>query len=109
MQVIPFSSDAWSDFTANLNGVAYHFVQHFNERNQTWYFDLSFDSTGVPLVSGVPILLGCDLLAPYALGIGSMYAIDRAASSMLAAVDAGPEDLGVRIQVVFVAPGEVVA
>lgn len=108
MQVVPFTSDNWSKFTTSLNGVSYQFVQHFNERNQVWYFDIALGSTGVTLVAGVPILIGCDLLAPYALGIGSMYAIDRAASGLSLAVDAGPEELGERVEVVFLAPGEVV-
>ena len=54
-----------------------------------------------------------DMLAPFGLGIGSMYAVDLTAAAQREAsghlpqsVDAGPEDLGVRVVVLYLAPGE---
>ena len=115
MITIPFTSDAWRSFSTVLNGVEYTFDQRFNELNQRWYFDLGLAATGEILVAGVPILIGCDLLEPYALGLGSMLAVDlRAAAEngpggfLPASVDAGAEDLGTRVVVVYLAPGEVV-
>ena len=76
----------------------------------------ALESTGEPLISGVPILIGCDLLEPYALGIGSMLAIDQQAAAsngpdgfLPDSEDAGADDLGKRVIVVFIAPGEVLA
>jgi hypothetical protein len=115
MQTIPFTSDPWASFTTFLGGVEYRFAQYFNERNARWSFDLSLERTGEMLAAGIPILIGCDLLAPYALGIGTLLAVDLSAAAAVEAagilpqsVDAGPEDLGARVIVVFIAPGEVI-
>ena len=116
IQTIPFTSDTWHRFSTVLAGVEYTFTTRYNERNGVWYTDLGLASTEETLVAGIPILIGCDLLAPYGLGIGSMLAIDlRAAAATETAgvlpqsVDAGPDDLGTRVVVVYIAPGEVVA
>jgi len=113
MQIVPFTSDPNTQFTAMLDGVEYEFLTNWNERNLTWSFDLSLADTGEVLVAGVPVLVGCDLLAPWGLGIGSMYAVDLTATAaeeaegrLLQSVDAGPDDFGVRVVVVFLAPGE---
>jgi hypothetical protein len=116
MVIVPFTSDTWRSFSTVLNGVEYTFAQRFNELNKVWYFDLGLASTGETLAAGISILIGCDLLEPYALGIGSMIAVDLQAAASAGpagflpdAVDAGPDDLGARVVVVYVAPGEVVA
>lgn len=116
MLTIPFTSDTWRSFSTALGGTEYTFEQRYNERNGVWYFDLSRTATGEILAAGVPILIGCDLLAPYALGIGSMLAVDLAASpqeeaagTLPQSTDAGAEDLGTRVIVVYIAPGEVIA
>jgi hypothetical protein len=116
MLTIPFTSDPWHTFSTVLDGVEYTFAQHYNERNGAWYFDLGLASTGKLLVAGIPILIGCDLLGPYALGIGSMLAVDLQAAAageasgiLPQSIDAGAEDLGDRVIVVYMAPGEVAA
>ena len=135
MVIIPFTSDNFRSFNCALDGVTYDFSQNYNERNGAWSFDLADHATGLPIISGVPILLGCDLLAPYGLGIGSMFAVDLAATTLpaltgltptqaeiqntstssvvpvLQMTDADPlgafnNDLGNRVIVVFLAPGE---
>lgn len=115
MVTVPFTSDAWRSFSTVLNGVEYTFVQRFNETSGVWFFDLGMESTGETIAAGVPILIGCDLLEPYALGIGSMLAIDLQAVAesgpsgfLPASVDAGQDDLGDRVVVVYISPGEVV-
>lgn len=122
LQVIPFTSDPWQSFSCSLAGVEYGFLASYNDRNGAWSFDLSLQATGQVLVAGVPILLGCDLLAPFGLGIGTMIAVDMAASptAMLAAdgttvipatlmtdpdpVGAFNDDLGSRVIVIFIPP-----
>jgi hypothetical protein len=113
MQLIPFTSDPNATFTTSLNGVDYQFDTLYNERAGVWTFDLSVAKETEPLVTGVPILIGCDMLAPFGLGVGSMYAVDLTATAQKEAVghrpqsvDAGPEDLGVRMVVLYLAPGE---
>ncbi len=138
MIVVPFTSNPFETFSCALDGTVYQFRTNYNERNGVWSFDLADDTTGAPLVSGVPILIGCDLLAPYGLGIGSMFAIDLAATALpalvgltptqaeiqnvgpssvvpvLQPVDADPlgafnGDLGNRVIVVYLAVGETLA
>jgi hypothetical protein len=113
MLVVPFTSVSWDKFSTVLDGVEYGFRPSFNTRNGVWSFDLSLEKTGAVLAAGVPILIGCDMLAPYALGIGSLFAVDLAAVSapetsgiLPQSVDAGPDDLGTRVIVVYAAPGE---
>jgi hypothetical protein len=115
MLKLPFTSDPWRQFSTVLNGTEYTLSTRYNERNGVWYFDLGLESTGEVLAAGVPILIGCDMLAPYALGIGSLVAFDLGAASatetagvLQQSVDAGPEDLGTRVIVLYVAPGEVI-
>jgi hypothetical protein len=134
--VVPFTSDQFRTFNCALNGVAYDFSTNYNDRNGVWSFDMADHATGAPIISGVPILIGCDLLAPYGLGIGSMFAVDLAAAPAAASigltwtqaqiagvaltsvgpvnqpVDADPvgafaNDLGTRVIVVYVAPAGV--
>jgi len=124
MQTIPFTSDPWQTFSCTLNGVEYGFAANYNDRPGVWSFDLSLKATEEVLVAGVPILLGCDMLAPFGLNIGSLFAVDLAASPAWALagdgvtvipttqmLDADPvgafnDDLGTRVVVVFLAPGE---
>jgi hypothetical protein len=113
MLIVPFNSDPWRAFSTTLGGVEYRFECNYNERNGVWSFDL-FDGNSLELlVAGVPILIGSDLLEPYALGIGSLYAVDVAAyfaaeeSGVLPqATDAGADDLGERVKVYYLEPGE---
>jgi hypothetical protein len=140
-QVIPFTSDPWQTFSCTLNGTEYGFAANYNDRNGVWSFDLSLKAPEEVLVAGVPILLGCDMLAPFGLNIGSLFAVDLAASpawvlgpvsndpstplswigpaistSQLTIpayqmLDADPvgafnDDLGTRVVVVYLAPGE---
>lgn len=124
MLILPFTAEPFRTFTTNLNGHSYQFTTNYNERNGVWSFDLADGETGDPIISGVPILIGCDLLGPYGLGIGSMYAVDQAATAapaligttgvvgpVLQMTDADPldafnDDLGTRVIVVYLAPNE---
>ncbi len=136
MVIVPFTSDNFRSFNCALNGVTYDFTQNYNDRNGVWSFDMADHAMGAPIISGVPILIGCDMLAPYGLGIGTMFAVDLAATTqpaiigmtptqteianatassvgpVLQSVDADPlgsfnDDLGNRVIVVYLAPDEV--
>jgi hypothetical protein len=124
MQVVPFTSDPRQKFSCNLNGVEYGFAASYNERSGVWAFDLSLAATEQVLLTGVPILLGCYMLAPFGLGIGSLLAVDTSASPawlldssavvpspVLQTTDADPfgafsGDLGTRVLVIYLKPGE---
>jgi hypothetical protein len=52
-------------FTLTLAGVQYQFTVKWNDANQAWTLDIA-DATGAnPIISGIPIVTGADLLAPY--------------------------------------------
>jgi hypothetical protein len=119
MQVIPFTADPAQKFSCTLNGVSYDFYAWYNDRVGVWYFNLTETASQAVLVRGVPVLCGCDMLQPYGLGIGGMYAIDTTATKTPSAVDgaadavsitdAGVDELGSRVMVVFLRPGEAFA
>lgn len=50
--------------TLTLDGVRFRLDTYTNRQDGGWYFDL-FDGDGVPLVQGVAIVTGLDLLFPY--------------------------------------------
>ena len=121
MLTVPFTDDPFQSFRCSFRGVEYVFSADYNSRSGVWSFGMADSITQAPIVSGVPILLGCDLLAPYGLGIGSMFAVDLAASPspaligttgvvgpVVQATDAGPDDLGARVRVIYIEPGEVI-
>ena len=121
MVKIPFTADAWQTFRCNLGAVEHTFVANYNDRNGVWSFDLYRSNPETLLVAGIPILIGCDILAPYALGLGVMFATDLAATTanqvldtvgtigpISQPIDAGPDDLGTRVIVVFIPAAELV-
>ncbi len=87
---VPFSNDPAQSFTCTLGGVRYAIDARWNDRIGVWTFDLSRDADQVVLLAGVPLLLGQDVLQPYALGIGGMVGTDLSG----AGVDATVDDLG---------------
>lgn len=94
MLEIPFTSDYDQRFITQLSdGKKYRFDARWNERGQTHTFDLTRDEDGELLLCGAPMLIGQDLLAPYALGIGGLILTDLSKKD----TDAGPEDLGSRV------------
>jgi hypothetical protein len=116
MQILPFTSDPAQTFTCTLNGVSYDFYAWYDDRVGVWHFNLTDSDSQTELAGGIPILCGCDLLKPYGLGIGSMFAVDQSATVKPSAVDGpanvlyttdpGPDELGARVFVVFLKPGE---
>ena len=121
--IVPFTSDPWQRFRCTLGGVEYTFEANYNDRSGVWNFDIYRASDEALLVASVPIVLGCDMLAPFALGIGTMFAVDLAASPeyiqpvaappipAMAMLDADPQgafndDLGARVIVTYLSPAE---
>lgn len=105
--LVPFNSDPSNVFTTALaDEVKYTFTTRYNEGSLGdggfWTFDLDREIDGVRLLSGVKVVLGVDLLEPYALGIGALVAIDTGNTDL----EAGPDDLGDRVEVWSFAPGE---
>lgn len=105
MQLIPFTSDPAQSFSVLLGESKFSIEARWNETAAFWTFDLTTLPAGVRLVSGAPILIGQDMLSPYALGIGGLVATDINGIG----VDAGPEDLGDRVTVTWFSEEELTA
>jgi hypothetical protein len=103
---LPLTSDPCRTFTTVFGDSRYRVTTQWNERSQVWTMDIANGDTDAPIVAGMPIVLGADLLQSFAPSLGTMLAIDMAAAAGNG-TDAGPEEIGDRIQIVWLAPGEV--
>lgn len=102
---VPFSSDYDQRFVTQLGDAKYRFDSRWNERGQTWSFDLAIDATGEILLAGAPMQIGQDVLAPYALGRGAIIFTDLSKKN----TDAGPDDMGTRVVATWFSPEEMAA
>jgi hypothetical protein len=67
---IPVSPGTPQTFQLALAGVTYTLTLTWNWRNQAWNLDIA-DVLGNDLVTGIPVVTGCDLLGQFAyLGFG---------------------------------------
>lgn len=106
MLIIPFTSDPQHSFSMQLGSVGkFQFDVRYNDRSSSWTFDLTSEPDGELLLAGVPMLIGQGVLSPYGLGIGDIVFSDLSG----AGVDAGPDDLGDRVQAVWLNPEQVAA
>lgn len=106
MLVLPFTADPAQRFTTQLGDIGqFTFDARYNDRAAYWTFDLTSEPDQTVLVAGVPILIGQDILAPYGLGRGGIFATDDSGAEL----DAGPEDLGDRVSVIWLSPDELEA
>lgn len=86
-------------FQIALAGVTYNLVLKWNLQNGSWMIDIA-DADNNPLVNGIPLITGADLLAQYAyLGIGGQLRVQTDTD-----VDAVPtaENLGTHGHLYFV-------
>lgn len=100
---LPLSADPSQSFTCQLGNVKYFIQVRLNSRNGVWTLDLADDASREPMIVGVPIVLGVDLLGAYNFGIGSLIAVDLSATGK----DATADDLGTRVSLYWVSPDEV--
>jgi hypothetical protein len=100
---LPLTSDPAQDFVINLGGQQWELYVRYNDRGSFWTMDITEYNSQTSLVTGMPILLGADLLAPYILNNGAMVATDTNGLGQ----DAGPDDLGTRVIVFWYSPDEV--
>lgn len=63
-------------FDVDLAGVTYGMRFYWCAPGESWMMDVA-DNDGVPLVQGIPLNTGADLLAPYAyLGFGGQLIVE---------------------------------
>lgn len=66
---VPLTAAA-QEFDMTIGSIQYHFVLKWNYIGNNWVIDIE-DQSNNPIVSGIPLVTGADLLAQYAsLGIG---------------------------------------
>jgi hypothetical protein len=103
---LPLTSDPAQDFVIQLGSVKYEFYVRYNDRGSFWSADISDYNSQTTLIAGMPLLLGCDLLAPFLLGNGSMIVYDEKGSNTDAG-DPDSGDLGSRVNVYWYDSAEV--
>lgn len=106
MITLPLTSDPYRTFTTTLGEARYRFTQRWNERAERWTLDIEDAETSEPLANAVPVVLGSDLLRSFCPRLGRLLVIDLAGEPGYSQ-EAGVKDLGARVQVVWLAPGEV--
>lgn len=100
---LPVSNDPIQSFTIQLGPIKYILYIQWNDRANVWTMDVTAEASGDVLVTGIPMLLGCDLWQPYLLGNGSMIVWDENGTG----ADATFTDLGSRVNVYWISPDEV--
>lgn len=85
---IPLTAESQS-FTVSLAGVEYRLTVRWVEADEGgWVLDIALPDNGGDLVVGIPLVTGCDLLAPYDyLGIGGGLVIWADGSDLPATAD----------------------
>jgi hypothetical protein len=103
--IIPTRTDLASyAFSIELEAVVYRFRFQFNERDQSWFFDLLTED-GVPIRQGLKVVTNFPLLLRIASDQappGQLYAIDTTGEDLRA----GLEDLGDQVQLVYFSEDE---
>ena len=105
---LPLTSDPAQDFVTQLGSIKYEFYVRYNDRGSFWTMNVTDYVSQTLLIAGMPLVLGCDLLAPYILGNGTMVAVDETGSSTDAG-DPSSGDLGSRVNVYWFDAAEVQA
>jgi len=92
---LPLNSSVAQRFVTQLGDTKYQFDIRFNDRSRVWSMSITDDASSTLLVSGIAILLGQNLLAPFNLKMGALMVYDESNSG----IDAGANDLGSRVNV----------
>lgn len=101
---IPLSPEAQT-FQIQLAGTDYNCRLFWNLASNCWILDIG-DSAGLPLVRGIPVVTGLNILAPYEyLGFGGQLVVQTDH-----ALDAVPtfENLGKQGHLYFLTPDAIV-
>lgn len=99
---LPLTNVPAYKFVTQLGDRKFRFRFAWNDRNGTWNFDLYNADTDALIVGSLTVCLGADLLAPYAFGIGALYALDTLTGNKPAALD----DLGTRVKMYWASEDE---
>ena len=98
---LPLSSDPAQRFTTQLGAKKYDFDVKYNDRSGVWTMDMADNATKLAILSGIPLVLGQELLEPYNLTMGRMLVVDGTNQGK----EAGTDDLGGRVKLYLPARG----
>ena len=98
---LPLSSDPAQRFTTQLGDKKYDFDVKYNDRSGVWTMDMADNANKLPILSGIPLVLGQELLEPYNLTMGRMLVVDGTNQGK----EAGTDDLGGRVKLYLPARG----
>jgi hypothetical protein len=105
---LPTRTDSdYYDFEIELDGRSYVLTFNWNGRDSSWYFSIA-DNAGTPLLSGRKLALGAPFLRRFAdarLPPGELRLFDTTGKD----VEAGRNDLGSRVLLVYVPAAELAA
>lgn len=73
---LPVSNDSSQDFTTQLGENNLRFALKYNSRTGLRTMDLYLADTNEPLLTGVPLVVGENFLAPYNFGLGILFMAD---------------------------------
>lgn len=99
---LKFTSDGARTMVTQLGATKYTLEVRYNERAGVWALTIGDAVAQTVLLDSLPLVLGVDLLQPYNLGIGSIIVNDEDGNGL----DAGPDDLGVRIKAYWISPDD---
>lgn len=75
MYELPMTGDPSQEFICEIGGNKYLFRVQLNVRGDLWTLDVNtFDDT--PIVQGIPLALGADLLATERFTYGTLFVVD---------------------------------
>lgn len=63
--LIPFVPGVPQRFTTTLGGTEYQLTAYWCRPSNCWVLDIA-DSGGTPILTGIPVVTGCNLLEQYA-------------------------------------------
>ena len=101
--VLPLTNDPVQQVVTTLGDITYQLYLRWNDRASFWTMDITDYNSQTPLITGMPLLLGCDLWDAFAMNNGSLIVWDESGSG----VDASYDDLGSRINVYWFSADEV--
>lgn len=72
---IPTTNDPSQEFTCEIDRVSYLFRIRLNVRGDVWTLDVN-TSDDAPIVLGLPLVMGADLLATERFARGMLFLVD---------------------------------
>lgn len=100
--LLPMTPDNPQSFVTQLGNTNYRFELRWNSRSNVWTMDISNPVTQAPIISGIALVLGADLLAAYALGMGGVVVWDETGTG----TEASLSSLGTSTNVYWISPDE---